>query len=147
MKEIFKTLAAIAVAAFLLGACQPADVPTEPVLENAWIRAVPPGMKMTAGFGTLRNVTGEAMDIESFSSPNLGSISLHRTESIGGVSRMKEVDIFSLAPGSELQMEPGGYHLMIMVPIKPPPVGGRVTLEVHTADGRTFSYEVPVEQR
>ena len=35
----------------------------------------------------------------------------------------------------------------IMVPIKPPPVGGRVTLEVHTADGRTFSYEVPVEQR
>lgn len=131
----------------MLAACKPAEIPTEPVLENAWIRPAPPGMKMTAGFGTLRNVTGKTLDIESFSSPSLGEITLHLTEVVDGVSSMKEVDIFSLAPEGTLEMKPGGYHLMIMTPVKTVSQGMRVTLEVHTTDGRTFSYEVPVEKR
>ena len=145
-KNVFR-LSVFAVVLLLIAACKPAEVPTEPVFENAWIRAAPPGMKMTAGFGTIRNVTEQAIDIESFSSPSLGNISLHRTESIGGVSRMKEMGVFSLAPGSSLVMEPGGYHLMIMMPGIRVIQGKPVTLEVHTSDGQTFSYEVPVERR
>lgn len=130
----------------LIAACKPAETPTEPVFENAWIRQAPPGMKMTAGFGTLRNVTDQAIDIESFSSPVLASISLHRTEVVDGVSSMQEVDVFSLAPGSSLVMEPGGYHLMMSFRMQLS-AARPVPLEVHTADGRTFSFEVPVEQR
>ena len=137
-------------AVILLTACEPADPPepaSEPVFEDAWIRPAPPGMKMTAAYGTLRNVTGESIDIESFSSPQLGHISLHRTQVVDGVSRMGQVDIYSVAPGSSLVMEPGSYHLMISMPGMPVVEGTLVRLDVHTADGRTFSFEVPVEKR
>lgn len=147
MKRNVLRLSVFALVLLLLAACKPAEVPTEPVFENAWIRPAPPGMKMTAGFGTIHNVTEHAIDIESFSSPTLGDVSLHRTESVGGVSRMKEMGIFSLAPGSSLVMEPGGYHLMIMMPRMQVVQGRPVTLEVHTSDGQTFTYEVPVEKR
>jgi copper(I)-binding protein len=137
----------VLVSALLFTACKPAEPLTEPVLEDAWIRAAPPGMKMTSAYGTLRNVTETVIDVESFSSPALGHITLHRTEMVDGVSRMQEVEIFSLAPGSSLVMEPGGYHLMIMMPGKPAAVGAQVPLVVHASDGREFSFEVRVEQR
>lgn len=146
MKKNILRLSVFALIVLLVAACK-SEVPTEPVFENAWIRPAPPGMKMTAGFGTIHNVTEHAIDIESFSSPMLGDITLHRTESVGGVSRMKEMGVFSLAPGSSLVMEPGGYHLMIMMPGIRVVQGKPVTLEVHTSDGQTFSYEVPVEKR
>ncbi len=146
MKKNILRMSVTGLILLLMAACKPAEIPTEPVFEEAWIRQAPPGMKMTAGFGTLRNVTDQAIDIESFSSPILSSVSLHRTEVVDGVSSMHEVDVFSLAPGSSLVMEPGGYHLMMSFRMQLSPARP-VPLQVHTTDGRTFSFEMPVEQR
>lgn len=133
--------------ALLLGACQPAEIPTEPVLSDAWVRSLPPGMKMTAAFGTLENVTAEKIDIESFTSPTFSSVSLHLSETVDGVSRMREIESYSLSAGESLEMAPGGYHLMLMGPLANIGVGQMVELEISTADGRVFHYNVPVEKR
>ena len=45
MRKITSGLS-ILVLALLTAACQSEPVPTEPVLEDAWIRSLPPGMKM-----------------------------------------------------------------------------------------------------
>ena len=127
-----------------LSACGPAS---EPVLEGAWIRAMPPGSKMTAGFGTLHNGTGESIEVASFTSSYFGDVSLHRTEEVDGVSRMREVTELKLCAGESLEMAPGGYHLMLMMPNKSMAPGQVVPLELKTADGRSFLYEVPVERR
>lgn len=134
-------------AALLLGACQPAEIPTEPVLSDAWVRSLPPGMKMTAAFGTLENVTAEKIDIESFTSPTFSSVSLHLSETVDGVSRMREIESYSLSAGESLEMAPGGYHLMLMGPMQSMAPGAVVTLELNTSNGRSFSFEVPVEKR
>lgn len=128
----------------ILAAC---SKPTEPVFENGWVRAMPPGSKMTAGFGTLNNVTAATIEIESVTSPWFRDISLHRTEDVDGVSRMREVDSLVLAPGQELEMAPGGYHLMLMMPLQSIVPGRVVPLEFKAADGRVFSFEAPVERR
>jgi copper(I)-binding protein len=59
--------------------------------DKAWVRALPPGMGMTAGFGTLINSGAEPIEITAFSSPQFAEVSLHRTEIVDGVSRMREV--------------------------------------------------------
>ena len=155
MKSMLANTMVAALALVLVMACKPAEEPVEEtaeetaalLMENAWIRPAPPGMSMTAAYGTLRNVTGDRLGIESFSGPALGHVSLHRTRQVGGVSSMQEINGIALGPGGSLEMEPGGYHLMIMLQDATLSEGQEVSLHIHTNDGRTFTFEVPVEKR
>ena len=70
-----------------------------------------------------------------------------KQEIVDGVSKMSEVDRVLLAPGESLDMEPGGYHLMLMGPNGGLPIGFLMELDVEAADGRVFRFEVPVEKR
>lgn len=135
---------AIVVTLGLSGCSQPA---TEPVFEEAWIRAIPPGIKMTAGFGKLHNGTASAINIESFSSPFFRSVSLHRSEVVEGVNRMEEVDGYKLCVGETLDLAPGGYHLMLMMPLQSIVNGQVVPLQLLAADGSTYTFDVAVEKR
>lgn len=131
----------------LLAACDAATVQNEPGFENAWIRALPPGVKMTAGFGTLTNPGSDPLEVASISSPSFGDVSLHRTEIINGISKMREVQPVVIDAGSRLVLEPGGYHLMLMMPAANIQAGQIITLNLTLADGRQFSFQVPVEKR
>jgi copper(I)-binding protein len=131
----------------LIAACHSEPVATEPALSGAWIRALPTGSGMTAGFGTLHNPGPTAIQIVSFSSPSFGEVSLHRTEMVNGVSRMREVPVLSIDAGSRIVLEPGGYHLMLMMPAGEIQPGHTVTVEMTAADGRSFRFAVPVERR
>jgi copper(I)-binding protein len=124
-----------------------ASAEQELAFEAAWIRALPPGMKMTAGFGLLRNDGADTIALSAFSSPQFGDVSLHRTELVDGMSRMREVPSLDLAPGESIALEPGGYHLMLMMPVDPIAMGERITLDISADDGRVFRFELPVERR
>jgi copper(I)-binding protein len=115
--------------------------------DGAWVRALPPGMGMTAGFGTLVNSAGEPLEITAFSSPQFAEVSLHRTETVDGVSRMREVPTLRVEAGAAVELAPGGYHLMLMKPTGPLAAGQTVTVRMTAADGRDFQFEVPVERR
>jgi copper(I)-binding protein len=135
-----------------LTACDSADdagqpQATEPELRDAWVRAISPGMQMSAAYGVLVNTTPTELVLDAFSSDVFGSVSLHRTELVDGVSQMREVEGYTLAPGDSLEMAPGGYHLMLMRPVAFPSVGHKIRLHISTRDGRRFSFEVPVERR
>ena len=145
-KNLFVIYGAL-MAGLLLVACDNATVSEGPSFEGGWIRAIPPGSKMTAGFGTFRNAGREPLRITSFSSPAFSDVSLHRTENVGGVSKMREVSELSLAAGESLALEPGGYHLMLMMPVGEIREGQSVTVEFHSPDGRSFRFDVPVERR
>lgn len=104
-------------------------------------------MKMTAGFGVLRNSQQKPIEITAFSSPSFSDVSLHRTELVDGVSKMREVPALKLAAGESIVLEPGGYHLMLMMPSGEIQPGGVVTIEMTAADGLSFRFDVPVERR
>lgn len=115
--------------------------------DAAWVRALPPGMHMTAGFGTISNPGSEAIELTAFSSPQFADVSLHRSETVDGLSRMREVPSLRVEAGASVELEPGGYHLMLMQPAAPLQAGQSVNLVMTAADGREFSFEVPVERR
>jgi copper(I)-binding protein len=145
MKKIVRDLLGALALLGLLAACQ--QPPTAPVFEQSWVRAMPPSAHMTAAYGVLRNGTNAPLTLVAFSSPAFGDVSLHRTVQVDGMARMREVESLTLQPGEAAELEPGGLHLMLMMPAGPLPAEGSVPLVMTAADGRSFRFEVPVEQR
>lgn len=117
------------------------------LLEAGWIRAMPPGMKMTAGFGRLVNPSDQPLEIVAFSSPAFGEVSLHRSETVDGVSRMREIPSLPIGAGEAVELAPGGYHLMLMMPRESFRPDQPVTVVLTTAGGGAFSFALPVERR
>lgn len=115
--------------------------------DEAWVRALPPGMKMTAGFGRLRNLSETPLELVGFSSPQFADVSLHRTETADGVSRMREVSSLQIGPGETVDLAPGGYHLMLMRPAADWSPEQPVVLQLQADDGTQFEFRVPVERR
>jgi len=66
---------------------------------------------------------------------------------VDGVSKMREVPELSIEAGSSVVLEPGGYHLMLMMPIGDIQPGQVVTINMTASDGRSFSFELPVVRR
>lgn len=147
MKNCGSSLLPAGVVGLLLSICHVAAAEQDLTFEAAWIRAMPPVMKMTAGFGRLHNTGSRTIELTTFASPQFGDVSLHRTELVDGVSRMREVTSLSIAAGQTVELVPGGYHLMLMMPVVPLAESGRVTLDMRAADGRVFRFELPVERR
>jgi copper(I)-binding protein len=147
MKNIIRLMAGCMLAATLLSACGPSVDSPELTFESAWIRAMPPGMKMTAGFGILKNHDSQSIQLNSFSSPSFGDVSLHRTELVDGMSKMREVKLLEIPAGGMVELAPGGYHLMLMMPTETVETGATVTVQMASADGREFDFELAVERR
>ena len=147
MKKSFLSLFPTCLVGLLLGICNIAAAEQELTFDAAWIRAMPPGMKMTAGFGRLHNADTETIELTAFASPQFGDVSLHRTQLVDGVSRMREVPVLEIAAGESVTLEPGGYHLMLMMPIGPLATGQMITVEMTTGDGASFEFQMPVERR
>jgi len=104
-------------------------------------------MGMTAGFGSLHNSGTQELVLVAYSSPQFASVSLHRSETVDGVSRMREVPELLLGPGETVELAPGGYHLMLMRPRGAVPVGERVTVVMQSAGGAAFAFDLLVERR
>ena len=134
-------------AGIFLSGCGPSEKTAGPVFEGAWIRAIPPGMKMTAGFGTLSNPGSAAIELTSFTSPSFADVSLHRTELEGGISKMREVPALSIAAGATVVLEPGSYHLMLMMPVAEIQPGQLIAVEMRMANGASITFDMPVERR
>jgi len=133
------------ITAVFLFACTPSNQQPQIVFEDAWVRAMPPGSRMTAGFGRLVNTGTSEIVIAEWTSDDFENVSLHRTLNQDGVSRMRRVPELRLSPGAEQVLEPGGFHLMFMQPV--PGDRQMVRLKVELSDGRQFSFEMPVERR
>jgi copper(I)-binding protein len=79
-------------------------------------------------------------------SPRFGDVSLHETQVVDGVSRMREVERLPVAPGAEAVLAPGGLHLMLMQPDAVMAEGEQVPLVLVLADGREVAAELQVRK-
>ena len=138
-------LFSLIVSCLLLAACSRPVAEHQLLFEDAWVRAMPPGSMMTAGFGRLVNDSSEDFEIIAYTSPQFGDVSLHQTVMENGLSRMDEIPALAIPAGSEIELAPGSYHLMFMRPTQEHTDVVEVHIEV--AGGGRFSFELPVERR
>ncbi len=84
------------------------------VIEDAEIRMVPPGQKMTAAFMTFRNDTDEAWILSSVTTLIASRAEIHETQIEGDKVSMRKVDHLIIPAGESVVLAPGGLHVMLM---------------------------------
>jgi hypothetical protein len=115
-------------------------------VNNPWIREAPPTATVHAGYLTLMNKGDTAVRVDSVTSPDFGSVEIHRSWIEDGVARMQAVDQLEVPAGGHLALEPGGHHLMLFDAQRPLQAGDTVTLLLHLAGDSDVRVTVPVRR-
>jgi copper(I)-binding protein len=129
--------------AILLASVIPFTVVAEPAgqdtvleIENAWVRALPPGQPNTAAYLTLVNRGEVAVIVESASADVADKAEMHAVRSVDGLMRMEQLQSLEVAPGERLELAPGGTHLMLLGLETMPVSGDEVQLCLQLAPQR-----------
>lgn len=117
-----------------------------PVVHEGWVRLMPGGMPMQAGFGRIQNDCPMPVTIVSARSPAYGSVQLHETRIVDGISRMRAVPELRVAPDDSVVLKPGGLHLMLMQPQQTLKPGSKVVIEFALQDGGILRGEFEVRK-
>jgi copper(I)-binding protein len=107
-----------------------------PQVRGGWVRLVPGGMPMHAGFGRIENSCAMPATIVSASSPSYGSVMVHESRIVDGVSEMRMLQELRIAPDDAAVLKPGGLHLMLMDPTSTLKPGSHVAIDFALKDGR-----------
>lgn len=94
----------------LLAAQNGADL----VLEDAWVRALPPTQNRTAAYVTIYNRGDTAVQVSGATVELAGHCEIHTSREVGGLMRMEQLPSLTLAPGQREVLAPGGTHLMLL---------------------------------
>lgn len=81
---------------------------------NAWIRALPPGAKATAGYLVIENEKKQPDKLISASTTIGDSLEFHETVKENGMASMEERSQIVIPPGKVVRFKPGSLHIMIM---------------------------------
>ena len=97
---------------------------------SAWARATAPGAGMGAVYLQINNGSTKSDRLLKVSTTVAASSSVHKTEIVDDVARMREVAMLHVAPGEKIDFAPGGLHIMLMGLKKPLMAGRKFELEM-----------------
>lgn len=86
------------------------------VAKNVVVTRPMPGMAMSAGYLSLTNNSDSPVRITHVTSPQFGSVELHKSTVEDGVARMRAIPELVIPPHGTATLERGGKHLMLMKP-------------------------------
>lgn len=111
--------------------------------EDGVVRAMEEGADMTSIFGSLHNTTDKDLKVVGFtSSIEAEQYQIH--EVVDGVMQEKSGG-FDIPAGESVELEPGGYHFMLMGVDEPIMAGEAVTMTLELGDGSTVELgDIPV---
>ena len=123
-----------------------ADTGSGLVLENAWVRALPPTQANTAAYLEMSNRGEVELSIVGGRAALAERLEIHTTREIDGYMRMEQLNQLRLEPGETLRLEPGGTHLMLLGLERMPAVGESVRLCLELSAGGEVCTEAPVRK-
>ncbi len=139
-----KKIATMAVAAL---ACLALPAFGEVTVSDAWVRGTVPAQTVTGAFMKLTSADdGALVDATSAAA---GRVEIHEMRMEGDVARMRRIERLALPAGRTVELQPGGYHLMLMELKQPLRPGDTVpiVLKVKRGDGAVDTLEVRASVR
>lgn len=119
----------------------------EVTVAEPWVRATVPTQKATGAFMHLRSDTDARL--VSASSPVAGVVEIHEMLMDKDVMKMNRIPGLDLPAGKDVELEPGGYHVMLMDLKAQVKEGDQVplTLTVENKDGSRQTIELTAPAR
>lgn len=116
------------------------------VIEDGYVRAVPPGQANSAAFMTLTNQSNEDRALLAAETDAAEVVELHTHRMEDGMMRMRQIDQIDLPAGEAVILEPGGLHVMLIGLAQPLTPGDSVELTLGFDDGSQESLTLPVKR-
>lgn len=104
-------------------------------VSGAWIREPPPVATPLVGYLRIENSGPAERVLVAVRSARAGSIEIHRTLLVDGVSRMQRLATLRIPAGGAVELAPGGAHLMIFGVEEVPRAGDELEMTLEFADG------------
>lgn len=99
-----------------------------------------------AAYMTIENPGASPRRITAISSDDFAEVQIHRSVLDKGIARMQQLEYLTVEPGSRLELNPGGLHLMLIEPVREFELGEIVLLELQEADGTVHSLGLKVQR-
>ncbi len=119
---------------------------TEVKIENAYIRAVPPGQPNSAAFMTLINSSAKPHSIKSASSPVAATVELHTHTNNNGVMEMRQIPQMDIPAKGTTELKPGGLHIMLIGLKQNLKAGEQAKVNLQFADGSSTTVTAPIQE-
>ncbi len=138
-KRISTLLAAIALLAIgaLCGGAEPIHI------ADGWVRATPPGVTSAAAYFTIKH-PGPEDRLVGATSPQAREIQLHASIDEAGVATMRRQAEIRLPAGADVELAPGGLHLMLLDIVTALAPGDAVSITLHFAMAGDIDVSLPV---
>ncbi len=114
-------------------------------VDNAYVRAVPPGLPNTVSFMTLNNADTVEHKLVAARGTAANAIELHNHINDNGIMRMRRVESVALPAQSSTRLESGGLHVMLIGLKKTLSPGDTVDLILVYEDGSETRLQAPVQ--
>lgn len=114
-------------------------------VEGAYVRHLPPTQKITGAFMVLNNLGDKDISVISAQSEVAEKLELHTHIHDGGVMRMRQVEKIDLPAHGQVELKPGGFHIMLIGLKKPLALDQVVAIKLHLDDGSTELVEAKVK--
>ncbi len=115
-------------------------------VDDAWVRAMPPGAPNSAGYLNFSNTSDSAITVVSISSPSVRAVEIHESVEENGNWRMFRLTELTLQPGAQMALTPGGKHLMLFGLASPVKEGKTMSFTAQLADGEEYQFEAVVRR-
>ncbi|MDX5977723.1 copper chaperone PCu(A)C [Halomonas sp. XH26] len=113
-------------------------------VENPFVREVPPGSPATAAFMQLYNQSDAPVRLIKAQNSITDYTELHDHVVINEVMQMRQVDAIEVPARGEVQLAPGGLHLMLIGLDQPVKEGDTLTFNLIFDNGDVLEFEAPV---
>lgn len=108
MKRVISKLLITVLVLIVIGDASAGDLE----IKNAWVRSAPAVARVTAGFATLVNHGEQDDRLIAVSAKFARGSSLHDTQTEAGMVHMIPQDSIALPAGAQVDLAPGGLHIM-----------------------------------
>ena len=136
-------------AALWAGAVSAQTVAAPVQADNAWVRATVVGQKATGAF--MRLTASSASRLVRAESAAAGVTEIHEMKMEGDVMKMRAIAGLDLPAGQAVELQPGGYHVMLMDLKAPLAQGTQVPLTLVFQDAQgaqsQLALQVPVSAK
>lgn len=114
--------------------------------ENARIRLMPPGVKISTGFVKVKNTSDKGIEIIGAKADWAKTLELHIHGMEDGVMAMRQVEKFVIPAKGSFELKPKGPHLMIFKIQKELEEGDELEIELEFSDGKKQTVEFEVKK-
>jgi copper(I)-binding protein len=131
---------------FTLFVCRQAIAADQLEIDDAWIAEAPPVSKVMAAYLEIENETSHDRLATSMHCQEFDRAEFHQTIETDGIARMEHQQNLKIPADSELELKPGGYHIMLFNPARRLQAGDRTKCNMSFDDGSTIDFELEIKK-